>query len=72
MNIHSCNQAITMRQGGHEVPETVDAGQTPLAAARRTQILDAATSVFATRGFSRATIRDIARAAGLADGTIYI
>lgn len=43
-----------------------------LVATRRTQILDAATAVFAARGFSRATVRDVARAAGIADGTIYI
>jgi AcrR family transcriptional regulator len=42
-----------------------------LVTARRNQILDAATSVFAKKGFHRATIKDIARAAGIADGTIY-
>lgn len=40
-------------------------------AARRKQILDAATQVFADKGFHRATIKDIARVAGIADGTIY-
>lgn len=40
--------------------------------ARRTQILDAATRVFAAKGFHRATIREIAAGAGLADGTIYL
>src|SRR5215813_12679430 len=45
--------------------------QAQLVAARRTQILDAATRVFASKGFNRATIRDVARAAGVADGTIY-
>ncbi len=39
--------------------------------ARREQILDAATTVFAEKGFHRATIREVARAAGVADGTIY-
>src|SRR5450432_3260015 len=39
--------------------------------ARRDQILDAATKVFAEKGFHRATIRDVAGAAGIADGTIY-
>ena len=39
--------------------------------ARRNQILDAATRVFAEKGFHRATIKDIARVAGIADGTIY-
>jgi AcrR family transcriptional regulator len=38
---------------------------------RRGQILDAATRVFAARGFHRTTIRDVAREAGVADGTIY-
>ena len=39
--------------------------------ARRKQILDAATRVFAEKGFHRATIKEIARVAGIADGTIY-
>ena len=38
---------------------------------RRTQILEAAIRVFAARGFHRATVRDVAREAGVADGTIY-
>jgi AcrR family transcriptional regulator len=42
-----------------------------LVAVRRDHILDAATRVFAARGFQRATIREIARLAGVADGTIY-
>jgi len=45
--------------------------QAQLIAARRTQILDAATKVFAEKGFERATIKDVAKAAGVADGTIY-
>ena len=51
--------------------EQIQAIQAQLAAARRTQILDAATRVFARKGFNRATIRDVARDAGVADGTIY-
>src|SRR5574341_786618 len=39
--------------------------------ARRTQILEAATRVFARKGFDRATITDIARAARLSEGSIY-
>jgi AcrR family transcriptional regulator len=42
-----------------------------LVAARRTQILDAAIAVFSEKGFHRATIKEIARVAGIADGTIY-
>ena len=38
---------------------------------RRKQILDAAIHVFADRGFHRTTVRDVAKAAGVADGTIY-
>jgi AcrR family transcriptional regulator len=37
----------------------------------RQQLLDAATQVFAARGFARATTKEIARAAGVAEGTIY-
>ncbi|MDZ4763072.1 MAG: TetR/AcrR family transcriptional regulator [Chloroflexota bacterium] len=48
-----------------------DAIQTQLIAARRNQILDAAAGVFAEKGFHPTTIRDIAQAAGIADGTIY-
>src|SRR5215217_8504245 len=42
-----------------------------LAAARRGQILEAARRVFAERGFRRATTREVARAAGVSEGTIY-
>jgi AcrR family transcriptional regulator len=38
---------------------------------RRQHILDAAAEVFSERGFNRTSIRDIANAAGVADGTIY-
>jgi AcrR family transcriptional regulator len=38
---------------------------------RRKQILTAAAQVFAEKGFDRATIADIARAAGVAEGSIY-
>jgi AcrR family transcriptional regulator len=48
-----------------------DTFQAQVAALRRTQILDAAAQVFAVRGFHRTTVRDVAKAAGVADGTIY-
>jgi AcrR family transcriptional regulator len=51
--------------------ETQDPIQALLISARKTQILDAAAKVFAEKGFHRATIKDIARTAGIADGTIY-
>ena len=40
-------------------------------AARREQVLEAATKVFAEKGFHKATIKQIAGEAGVADGTIY-
>jgi AcrR family transcriptional regulator len=40
-------------------------------AVRRQHVLEAAIQVFAQKGFRRATIRDIALAAGVSDGTIY-
>lgn len=51
--------------------QTTDPIQQQLIAARRNQILDAATQVFAQKGFHRATIRAVAQEAGVADGTIY-
>jgi TetR/AcrR family fatty acid metabolism transcriptional regulator len=52
--------------------ETNDPIQEQLIAARRNQILDAATTIFSEKGFQRSTIKDVAKAAGIADGTIYI
>ena len=39
--------------------------------ARREQIVGAATLVFAEKGFRRATTREVAREAGVSEGTIY-
>ncbi len=39
---------------------------------KRAQIIEAAIEVFAQKGFQHARISDIARQAGVADGTIYI
>ena len=50
---------------------TPDPIQAQLVAARRNQILDAATKVFAEKGFHPTTIKDIASEAGIAHGTIY-
>jgi AcrR family transcriptional regulator len=49
----------------------IDPIQQQLIAARRNQILDAAAVVFAEKGFHPTTIRDVAKQAGIADGTIY-
>jgi AcrR family transcriptional regulator len=55
-----------------KTPKKTPLAQAQLVDARRSQILDAATAVFAEKGFHGATIRQIARQAGIADGTIYI
>ena len=39
---------------------------------KRVAILDAATAVFAKRGFFNAQVADVARAAGIAAGTVYL
>jgi len=39
---------------------------------RRQQILDAAVEVFAGKGFHKSRVADVARAADVADGTIYL
>lgn len=48
-----------------------DPAQDALIAARRDHILDAAARVFAEKGFHPTTIKDVAKAARVADGTIY-
>jgi AcrR family transcriptional regulator len=62
MSVHSDHRANI--QGRQQLRER-------LVAVRRDHILDAATQVFAAKGFEAATIREIARLAGVADGTIY-
>src|SRR5687767_2306980 len=39
---------------------------------KRSAILDAATTIFARRGFFGAQVADVARAAGIAAGTVYL
>ena len=45
--------------------------QQQLSMARKHQILDAAAAVFAEKGFHPATTKDIAKQAGISEGTIY-
>lgn len=42
-----------------------------LVRARREQIIEGATRIFARKGFSRATTREVAREAGISEGTIF-
>jgi AcrR family transcriptional regulator len=45
--------------------------KTQMIEARRNQILRGAAEVFAKKGFQKGTIKEIARAAGISEGTIY-
>jgi TetR/AcrR family fatty acid metabolism transcriptional regulator len=45
--------------------------QAQLTATKRQHVLDAAAGVFAEKGFHAATIKDVARAAGVAHGSVY-
>jgi AcrR family transcriptional regulator len=53
------------------MPTSPDPIREQLIQARRNQILDAAAAVFAEKGFHRATTKEIAKAAGVSEGTIY-
>jgi AcrR family transcriptional regulator len=53
------------------MPADQDPIREQLIEARRNQLLDAAASVFAEKGYHRATTKEIAGAAGVSEGTIY-
>lgn len=53
------------------MPKISPAARRALTEQRKAQILAAASKVFAAKGFERATIADIAKAAGIAEGSIY-
>ncbi len=53
------------------MPADQDPIREQLIEARRNQILDAAASVFAEKGYHRATTKEIASVAGVSEGTIY-
>jgi TetR/AcrR family transcriptional regulator, cholesterol catabolism regulator len=46
-------------------------GATAVGTARRQQVLDIAARLFATRGYSQTTVRDIADEAGILSGSLY-
>lgn len=53
------------------MPHLTPSARQALAEDRRRQILDAALRMFASKGYAGATVHDIARAAHVAEGTIY-
>src|SRR5437867_136297 len=62
MNIHSVMAPSALRRSSASMPP----------APKREAILRAATDVFAGRGFFNAQVADVARAAGVAAGTVYL
>jgi TetR/AcrR family transcriptional regulator, fatty acid metabolism regulator protein len=66
MNGHSS------RKAARTVVKPVKHAKAEAAAAKRARILDAAVKVFAQEGFYNAKVAQIAQAAGVADGTIYL
>lgn len=67
MNVHS----QTVPSGANAQPE-IPARRQPGTGGKRTAILNAATRVFARRGFFNAQVADVAREAGVAAGTVYL
>jgi AcrR family transcriptional regulator len=61
-----------IHESGETMPRFTARQKQALTDERREQIMAAATQVFSQRGFAGARIKDIARAAGIAEGTIYL
>jgi len=68
---HSANPA-SRRAGGPETPEPRSEGPAGADPEKRRRILDAAVRTFGRRGFHDAKIADIAAAARVAEGTVYL
>ena len=68
MNIHSVPRLTTPAIARRARPVRL----APASAPKRDAILRAATDVFADRGFFNAQVADVARAAGVAAGTVYL
>jgi TetR/AcrR family fatty acid metabolism transcriptional regulator len=71
MNGHSSRRATRRGTPTTTRPSPARAAATPTPDKRR-RILDAAVEIFAARGFWSAKVSEIAEAAGVADGTIYL
>ena len=65
MTIHSVATPATS-------PRLPASARTTVPADKRAAILEAATAIFAERGFFNAQVADIARGAGIAAGTVTI
>jgi len=71
MMAHSANPA-SRRAGGPETPEPRSEGPAGADPEKRRRILEAAVRTFGHRGFHDAKIADIAAAARVAEGTVYL
>src|SRR5215813_12163357 len=71
MNNHSARHKAK-NHGRRAPPKNKNAVAAPADPGKRTRILDAAVKVFAAEGFYNAKVSQIAQAAGVADGTIYL
>src|SRR5437764_6638495 len=67
MNNHSARHKAKAGNGKRAAKK-----EPPAAEGKRERILDAAIKVFAAEGFYNAKVSQIAQAAGVADGTIYL
>src|SRR5438067_11627162 len=67
MNNHSARHKAKAGNGKRAAKK-----EPPAAEGKRERILDAAVRVFAAEGFYNAKVSQIAQAAGVADGTIYL
>src|SRR5437764_11297854 len=74
MNNHSAQTrgASKAKKGRGGARKTAEPKADPNGSGKRERILDAAVKVFAQEGFYNAKVSQIAHAAGVADGTIYL
>src|SRR5262245_60282889 len=71
MNNHSARHKAK-NHGRRAQPKNKNTVAAPADPGKRTRILDAAVKVFAAEGIYNAKVSQIAQAAGVADGTIYL
>ena len=65
-------RSVSAKKGGKGTSRASGAGSDKRSADKRERILKAAIKVFARKGFYAARVSEIAKAAGVADGTIYL
>jgi AcrR family transcriptional regulator len=71
VNTHIGELELNLKEDRMSAPKSQDPIRQQLIEARRNQILDAAATVFAEKGFHPTTTKEIAEMAGVSEGTIY-